>query len=255
MPFVSHPAIENLDENVKIVRFMTIEKFLSVLTSGSLYFARSSELGDEFEGKFPTQMIENIKKSNEHTSISDMWDQFRVNAQLTTYINCWSMGNEESKIMWEKFTNLNGVAIISTIGRIKASFMNSDIPIYIGPIKYGDEHLLASKTIGNEFDYWLWKRKEYQDECEVRCIMNFPLYGGQSGTILRKVNQPPVAYNWSIIDKNETPLGINIEVNLYELIDKIVVSPKSEKWLIPVMKNLIERYGLFSEICTVKKFY
>ncbi len=227
---------------------MTLEKFLAILTSSSLYFSRGSELGDEFEGKFPTGMMDNIRDSNEHPSIFNMWQQMRNNAQLTTYIYCWFLGNEDQDHMWDRYAGPTGVAIVSTIERLKESFYQENLPVYIGPINYGDEHLLSKSTIGNDFEYWLWKRKEYVEESEVRCIIQHPYIGGQSGVIIRKVNQPPMATDWIEIKSEDTPRGINVNVDLNKLVDKIVFSPSCESWKIKVMEKLINKFDLFCDI-------
>lgn len=250
MPFTTHPAIENLDDEMQIIRFMKLDKFLGILTSGSLYFARGSELGDEYEGKFPKRMMENIRDSNEDPSIYNMWEQLRKNAQLTTYINCWFLNKKDHGHMWKKYAGPSGVAIVSSLGRLRNEINQTASNVYIGSIKYGDNHLLSKSIIGNELEYWLWKRKKYKKESELRCIIQPPYFGGQSGVIIKKVNNSPKAVGWTEIDNLETPKGINVNVNLNNLIEKIVLSPSSEIWMIPVIEKLISKFGL---ICEVEK--
>ena len=136
--------------------------------------------------------------------------------------------------MWQIFTKNNeGLAIQSTIGRLKQALAPEKKYLQnIGAVNYIDykkEYIPFDDT----FFPFLFKRKSFQYEREVRII---------SDTSGNRV---------SIND------GLKVDVNIDQLIEKIYIHPKSENWyknlVIELMQKLdftiaIEKSDLESDI-------
>ena len=92
-------------------RYLTFVKFISLVTYQSLWFSKLNILQDRFEGCLPlaTEKKLNIKNqkhkqyihSDLHNQI-DNWvsDNIKDGRELEV-VNCWFLGEEESKVMWD----------------------------------------------------------------------------------------------------------------------------------------------------------
>jgi hypothetical protein len=165
---------------------MTLAKFEWMLAHQALYFARGDRFEDPYEGQLPDEIMASIKSNNADSSVYEMWRQFGKNSQRETYLNCWYGSPHESAAMWKLYSGDDGagVAIVSQFASFVASFEPTAEAVHVGLVKYGDEHLTSQKTIGNGFDYWLWKRRPFEHEREVRAVIWHPVSGG--GVIVRK---------------------------------------------------------------------
>ena len=129
------------------------------------------------------------------------------------------MNESESDARWKIYlSGTGGVAIRSNISRLKRCFEHSGLDIYLGKIAYiGSDHL------GDGFDMnlrrFMRKKLAFRHEREVRLVYydehkNHP---GKSGTL--------------------------IPIDVPELIDKIVISPRAEEWFLPLVKSLVTKLG------------
>lgn len=147
---------EILDDDTVIWKYMDFSKFISLLSTQSLWFARLDKNWevDPFEGKVPkahwetlierilntkfapqfigngkvqfggipeigmTQVPEAERKSKQIELQRDMYEA----AIYNSYVTCWNVSTHESYHMWKLYCNHhNGIAIKSTLGRLKSS--------------------------------------------------------------------------------------------------------------------------------------
>ena len=230
MPYVPHSVFEAPAGNPRIWRFMNFQKFVSMITNGSLYFSRLDKLGDPFEGlysKARIQFDEIVYNSYDSSQASDYgksvmrWTHFNPYEQRrTSFVNCWHMSDYETELLWSRYSFLDGgVAIQSTFDRLK-SCLNIPHAVYIGIMKYMDWDTELT-PIGNLMNTIVTKRKNYQDERELRA-----------------------AIVSSFDRRKQTQRGMNVPVNLIELIESIYVSPKSAHWILQLIKTVLKKYDL-----------
>jgi hypothetical protein len=226
-----HPVfIQPSDENIKIWRYLDFTKFIALLDSQSLFFSRSDKLGDPFEGSYPKGSIairENSYRNhfkdsdldkllNLLRSASDTWRKFVT-------INCWHMNNHESAAMWKLYLKSNdGIAIQSTYQKLKKSIID-ERDVFTGIVKYIDYEIEVFKP-GNLLIPFLFKRKSFEHESEVRAVTIIP------STINEKENGEPRVQ------------GLNIKVNLNDLIENIYVSPNSQQWFVELVQSVINKF-------------
>lgn len=197
------------DPETIVWKYLDLSKFLDLLLSNKLFMSRSDKFEDQYEGTFSEPTFEEIKKiSKNNPDFLHYYKQKRKNIVISS----WHINEYESFAMWQIFTKNNeGIAIQSTVDRLqKALYTESRIDQYIGEVHYIDykKELIPFE---DEFFPFLFKRKSFQYEKEVRIISD-----------VTPLN----------IDVNE---GIKIHVDVEQLIEKIYIHPKSENWY----KNLV----------------
>lgn len=225
------------NENAKIWRYLDFAKFISILDRKALFFGRADRLSDQFEGaySFSKDFESLIKKLTPQEkeillSIPKFTSQFM-------YVNCWCLSEYELSAMWKLYLKSDkGIAIRSTYKRLSECFNKTSVykeGIEIGKIKY-IEHgkYLIPPNICLSF---LHKRKSFEHEKELRAII--VLISDE------KIEEPKDKKN----KKSENDLassGIYIPIDLDILIEKIYISPTSEKWFKDLVESIVKKYKL-----------
>lgn len=239
MPYEPHPAFTKPDnENAKIWRYMDFTKFVSLLNTKALFFSRADKLRkfDPFEGSYPVfnvkitedELRQMIQRKMQEPDINIDLRQLMVqytsrqslrDVQKWIFLNCWHINEYESAAMWKLYLQSNeGIAIQSTFKRLAESFKNVDHEVNIGIVRYID-YKKDWVPYGNMFYPFLHKRKSYEHEHELRAAD-------------LDVDQP------DDID------GKYISVDIDCLIEKIFVSPTSQRWFYTLVKSIVARYAL-----------
>lgn len=177
--------------------------------------SRSDKFEDQYEGTFSEPTYEEIKQiAVNNPEFLYYYKQRRKNVVISS----WHINEYESFAMWQIFTKNNeGLAIQSTVGRLKEAFHAEDrITQYIGEVDYID-YKKEYIPFDDDFFPFLFKRKSFQYEKEIRVISDVtPL-------------------NLSV---NE---GIKIQTDIQKLIEKIYIHPKSENWYKKLVIELMDK--------------
>jgi hypothetical protein len=204
---------------------MDFSKFIALLDTGTLYFARSDMLGDPFEGSNTA-----INITNRRLTYWPVTDLSNISAQLRqftrwTYINCWHMSVVESAAMWRLYSKgEGGIAILSTFVALLRSLDPAPQTIHIGKVNYID-YSTGWFNEGNTLTPFLHKRISFQHERELRAIHVTP-----------PITFPPLD------TLPDTPIGIKIPVDLSMLIKRVYVAPTSPDWYYELVTSLTHRY-------------
>ncbi len=231
--FVEHKGYrlpEN--ESATIWRYVDFAKFLDLLETQSLWFARLDQMEDLYEGFLPTAQIELLSTAVEALArnrpelqerIGDPRDRFLNEYSQRTrdaaYVNCWHLNEYESGAMWKIYGN-QALAIKSTVHSLKESLSNSDtLNVHIGMVSYVD---FESDVAAPAFEGTaMTKRTMYDFERELRAV------------ILDMEGQLPT----------DVP-GTVQPIDVSELIGAVYVGPGRAGWYVRLIKSLLERYGL-----------
>ncbi len=222
-------------DNTIIWRYVDFIKFLSYLEKNALFFVRSDQLSDKFEGKFTeadVKLWEDKLKPNVKLNQIEIYDRFRKIVNISS----WHINDNESAAMWEICLQSNeGVAIQSTFKRLKESFhLHKGDEIFIGKVKYID-YKKENIRKANIFNPFLYKRKAFEHERELRAvIMKYVPTQETDGKHILYVDP-----KW---------FGIHVKTDLEILVDKIVVSPSVPDWVIDLVKSIVKKYGLNKKI-------
>lgn len=216
--FIHNPNIILPEDPDTIVwKYLDLSKFLDLLLSKKLFMSRSDKFEDQYEGTFSEPTYEEIRKIAEN---NPKFLSYYKSHREKIAISSWHINEYESFAMWQIFTKNNeGLAIQSTIGRLKEALLpERKTEQYIGEVNYIDykkEYIPFNDT----FFPFLFKRKSFQYEREVRIISD--------------VTQ----------NKIEINDGLKIDVDIHQLIEKIYIHPKSENWYKNLVIQLMEQLG------------
>ncbi len=237
-----HPLfIPPEDQSTPVWRYMDLGKFVRMLQTRSLYFARADRLGDPFEGSSTAFMAENAEMLSRPENAELLTEAYALPADharkfLATmslarkmfrdqmYVSCWHLSKVESAAMWSLYGG-SGAAIAV---RAKYSGLAGVLPSYVnlGKVNYLDWDSEAFNNL-NAFGAILSKRSSYRHESEVRAI----IWG-----------QTPFS------DLAFDNIGVDLPLILNDFIDKVYVSPAAPVWFEEIVTDLCLRYDLAAPV-------
>jgi hypothetical protein len=234
--------------NYEIARYWTLEKFLNLIQKQKLFFCRLDYLEDRFEGTVPKlnrqKRIDHNKYLRENFpdqfSMTDLQIEQNVEEIYTlekkfkslTLVNCWNRFEGESAALWKIYSGLNnGILTISSVAKIQYALDKIDEELYLSEVGYLD-YETEDMPDGNLLFPVIHKQKAFNYENEVRLIQQI-------------IPETGWEHNWS---SEEITAGRYIDVEVNELINRIIISPNAEKWFFELVKDLIEKYGLKKEV-------
>jgi hypothetical protein len=230
--------IQPEDQNALVWRYMDFTKFVSVVSTGSLFLSRPDLLGDPFEGSFSKA---NMKLRPEVYKLPklqlDKMQQQMANfakwIRQWTYINCWHMSEYESAAMWRLYAKSNeAVGIQTTYKKLTDSLPEN---VYIGLVQYID-YETDWLPEGNSFFPFMHKRKSFAHEKEVRIVhQELPLFE-------KKID----------VGKLNDLKGISVTCDLNLLIEKAYVAPTSPEWYFNLVQEVLKKYKIDKEVYSSK---
>jgi hypothetical protein len=227
--FSESPKLSLPAEDAVIWHYYTFTEFIAMLVERALFFCRVDKLKDQWEGVYPKGMLdwwaENLGESSSFQGKPwDLKDFLIAKVIPSHFINSWYISEHESDAMWRIYSeNSEGIAVKSTLGRLKRTFRNTPEEILIGEVKYIDYnqwHPPAELEKEGLFSIepFFWKRLGFQHENELRAV---------------------IKRDW--VDQKEN--GINLKIDLRELIDSIYLFPDSKDWFFRLVRTLIDKFG------------
>ncbi|MEK7993290.1 MAG: hypothetical protein AAB403_05745 [Planctomycetota bacterium] len=262
MPAMSHPLFKEPSPEAQIWRYTDLAKFIAMLEHRALYVSNLLALAesDPYEGHFPDPQVDAfamlkdlpIAQVRELLKVDSNTDDDTVRAISETnlrlvrgldsrrgcvYVNCWHINEAESDAMWRLYTlQGQGIAVQSTYDRLVRCFHMAAPYVQIGKVGYFDysTHMIS---MDNVFSPALNKRASFQHENELRvALMNM-------SRVFRHVIDRTGSRE-TVLDVADQADGFAIEVDLDILIERVVVSPKSPRWIVTMIEDLLRRYGL-----------
>ena len=213
---VQHKFFPIVPDETILWQYMPLAKLLHLLRTGTIHFHRIDDFSDKKEGTMTVL---------DKTVFSYIAPKIDIEAYLQQdvkrlYINCWIKCPHELALMWETYGK-DGVVIRTTAGNIRQAMANDkEQCIRMVEVRYIDEETEAAQLSGKPFNMLYFpttKRKYFKQECEVRLLYE----------------------NTDKITENK---GINIRVDVKELIQEIRVYPSAPKYFYDMVK--LETKGL-----------
>jgi hypothetical protein len=212
-------------------RYLDFTKLVDLITSSRLFFCRSDNFEDPFEGIFRLKDYEQTK---------NMFDTQHITKKFY-FLNCWHINDHQSDAMWKIFLNTkNGIAIKSTVGNIIKSVENTEDEVNISKIYYRDfdkvTHLeLMRESQNSRFggraggaSQYNYKRINFEHEKELRLFhIDMPI----PHVIKNGIPREPLTHKY-------------IDVDLSELIQEIVIAPFADKWFQEMVERLLKKLNL-----------
>jgi hypothetical protein len=240
--YAAHRLLITPPDDTKLWRYLDLSHFLWLLVNRSLYFANVLEFSDKWEGHLSASTIEWIKRwvqetlsghfpppelsENQQGVIAVLAESMKA-IQRKYGVCCWHKNQVESVAMWKLYTEgKDGVALQTTIGRLKECLSEEARPIYVASVRYGYE---AIEGASDEPDLLLpiaTKRRSFEHESEVRLILEVV----------------------SDLEPATSLSGTVVGIDLNTLIEKIVVSPDYPDWAIPSLQASVNAAGLAVQV-------
>jgi hypothetical protein len=153
---------------------MDFTKFVSLISSKSLFFCRADLFKDPFEGSYSKANVAlrpHVYKDMPSEKLGKMMEQMSSLAKWVrewTYISCWHANEYESAAMWDLYAKTDeAVAIETTYKKLKSVLPGK---AFLGLVKYiGYESEWLPE--GNTFYPFMHKRKSFEHEKEVRAVI------------------------------------------------------------------------------------
>ncbi|QHI73610.1 hypothetical protein [Aminipila terrae] len=228
--------INELKAESKLWRYMDLAKFINMLKNSTLYFSSPNDFEDIYEGAYgelrnkeawdsyylnhaktsiitaPDNCWHNIEEEKLEVDARRLVEQISMRHDNMIFINCWHENEYESEAMWKMYSKNveNAIAIQTNFGELKKQIGEK---ASIGKVKYID---YSKRFVGINKVYWN-KRKAFEFEREVRAIV----------------------HGFDECGKN----GIEIKIDLKELICNVYVSPYAPSWFCELVKDIIKKYG------------
>jgi hypothetical protein len=243
MPYKTHIAfVEPEDQQARLWRYMSLPQFLSILDKYALFFPSVAALSenDPYEGEPTLAKFRNAEAQGE----SEL-RKLRLRSAVFKHINffnCWHMNDSESDAMWKIYSHRSeGVAIQSTVQRLKDCFRSSSDDVYMGKIKYVDHNEFDGTHDGSlSLSHYMFKRLAFQHEREVRV-----------GTYRQDVRMEFFDEHGLVRDQigvraedvllSPNRKGVAVHVDVPVLIERVIVSPFSPDWFSELVVSLVRK--------------
>jgi len=234
---VYEDKIEHLDNNQKIWRYMDFSKYIDLLTTRELHFARADRLEDIFDCSY----IPFLKEKSRRLFSENLYTKkeiLRINdfCRFFVYLNCWHINDVESAALWKLYSEnkYETIAIKSTFGKLKSEIGQSRNDVYILKVRYDPEH--AGTPVPNNpssksytgVEKIIYKRKSFKHEEEMRAF----IYNGDDE--IRAMESKHEVEQLKI----QRPECIRIKIKPSNLIEKVYVSPLATDLFVELVKNV-----------------
>ena len=232
--YEEHPNFEPPEDDAILWRYMDFTKFVSLLETQSLFFARADKLGDPFEGaysKVNVALRPVLYEGKIPESGLKQIAAFAKEARRFTKISCWHEADHESAAMWRLYSREHdGIAIRTDFKSLSQSFTCSD-NVFIGKVNYVDYNRTFIPE-GSIFYPFLHKRQSFEHEREVRAItLNLLACDGKID-LSQEVHAEGEYYT----------------VNLSLLVQEVIVAPYASDWFLGLVQSVAVRYGLKASV-------
>ena len=221
-------VFESPEPTDSLWRYMDFTKLVSLFDRRALFFAKADKLGDPFEGSFSKLNID-LRPGlygDALERIDEAVRPFREALPRFTLVNCWHCREHESTAMWRLYAREHdGIAIRTTFEGLCESLTCTE-DVYIGKVQYADYEKDFIPE-GNSFSPFLYKRKGFEHEYEVRAIIqDLPLRSN------------PYPQQW----KDIYEVGNYLAVELSTLIKDIIVAPFAPNWFLDLVRSVTSLY-------------
>jgi hypothetical protein len=243
-PASDHPVFTPPpNPNVKIWRYMDFTKYVSLLDTSSLYFARSDKLGDPFEGSTSRANLQLRPQVYEGLTPEELENMSRTGAEFAewlrqwTFINSWHMNEQESAAMWRLYAQTNeAIAIQSTYRQLYDCLPSTAFVSQVRYIDFDTEWMDES----NMFSPYVYKQKSFEHERELRAVM-------QPMEDMPRAINPATGESAIQVGVPNPEVGRRVEVPIDSLIEVVYVSPTTPDWFYDLVKSITAKYGLWDK--------
>jgi hypothetical protein len=233
MKFKTPDGFPAVNGNRIIWRYMSLDKFLHLLTDNKLVLPKGRFFPDqnEFSAYLNAansiahrRLIEgDMPEAGKYRALCSNMESSVEHIRSNTFISCWSIRREESYALWKIYLggSTAGVAIKTTVSKLQKSLIgiHSDAPLYAAEVGYGSPDVSSNPT---HHDHILTKQKAYEYEKEFRI---YYLEDSDDGKA----------------DSMSSLSTLGLDVDLDNMITEYMISPFAPDWFGETLIKTVER--------------
>lgn len=217
-PHRSFPQPERGD--VKVWRYLDLPRFIWMLSTRALAFARADTLDDPFEGSVPHSVYEAWKANPENAKLLE---NARSGLRRQMFVSCWHANDVESEAMWRLYCGSHdGIALQTTYEKLDASLPDG---VFLGQVTYLD-YECATTPPRDPLELLMSKRQAFEHEHEIRALV----WPSKSPDLVPQ-------------DLDADAQVINVVWRSKEFLEKIYVSPYAEDWYRDVVVAVMDKFA------------
>lgn len=201
---------------------MDLAKLLQIFEHSALPCPQLGTFEDPYEGRVAPQVRAAILGSPQQPNAFGQQNLRTVEMNREVlYASCWHLSECESAAMWSIYAARGyGMAIQSTVGRLKRAVAEEPAEVLIGEVSYS-EHFQQDLGPINIIENAHRKRRSFEHERELRL---------------------------SVVDFSAAARVKFVRVALGVLVERIHLAPRSEDWVLGLAQELVNRYALSVEV-------
>ncbi len=245
--YKEHYCFATPGDATSLWRYMDLGKFVSLLQKRALWFALPSTLGDAWEGCYPIGNFdrETISARIDSLGLDKKESELLVRSAIDTVSNpyvrdlcgvsCWHAG-DESDALWKLYSAGTGIAVASSVQRLKEALGDDPTYVYLGAVSYLNEEQAVFPT---ENGFWslLWKRRAFAHEREVRAVVDMDRATMEA--VQAQIFSPPGSKPIQL-----PTAGRYVSVDAGKLVEAVYVGPSAPTWFAEAVESLVSHYGL-----------
>jgi hypothetical protein len=210
---------------------MDLAKYVSMLDSRALHFARADQMTDAWEGGYGSanKELRPTLYGEHHERMARHFPAMREAGRTQIYMNCWHVAEDESAAMWSIYQREGkGVAVRSTWAAL-TSGITAEGDVCGAKVRYID---YANEFVseGNIFDRFLVKRRNFVHEKEARLLV-------------RDTGQVVPVDAWIEPAAGTGPPVIPVSADLRSVVSVVYVAPSEPAWFRGVVESVTRHYG------------
>lgn len=218
-----------VDGEEQLWKYFRLERFISTLNDGRIYFASANQFIDPFEGAVAVQV--NVPPADPRYAEMESGERAFFELKRLTKISCWHRAAYESDAMWKLYAGEHkGIAICTTPERMRAAFKPFRLKpeygiedLWAGPVEYVDLTQVRMRRAGTLHRFF-FKHRAFEWEREFRLAISVRM-AEEFG-----VQVPPD--------------GIFVDVDLKILVERIVLGSTTTTEERATVTQCVRRVGL-----------
>lgn len=227
MPMESQSYLQMPPDSCVLWRYMDLPKFLALLQHASLHFCRADRFEDGWEGA--------CNDADRKMEWFGQVSRYVKSNKYLHFVHCWHRGHHESAAMWKLYGHEgSNIAIRTSVGRLRKALSTSEHHILGGNVAYVD-YSIAPESIGIGYAPFFRKRLSFAYENEFRLVVWKPHYSEDQKYLLPG-------------NPDCNPVVLPISISVRDLVESVLVSPKSEEWYVELLQALVEKFELSPQI-------
>lgn len=227
------------DDNTKVWRYMNFTKFVSLLDSQAIHFSRADVFDDPFEGTIPGATVKFMEgllgdKTEDPKELAAEFVHLNNTLRKFTYVNCWHLNPFESDAMWRLYALAEqGIAIQSTVARLRDALQAAPEEIHFGLVRYVDYEVIDPAIFANGLTPFIHKRKSFEHERELRAIIWMDRFDSAE----------PYEEDGIWLTPPQDRI-IAVPMDIQSVVENVVVSPQSPEWFVSLVESMTKKHGL-----------